>query len=194
MRPRDLIRTGLLGVALGASGLAAADETGSGFGRMLELPAHRALMATRGQDSSVLAPFETDGCSGGLSDVWRLAASQFPEFSEIHEQAPPWEVCCVIHDRAYHNGGDAQTPEASFSARLTADRALESCVVTVGKTRNAEFAARYDATPEQVNGAYATIGGAMYLAVRFGGAPCSGLPWRWGFGYPGCSVLQGQPD
>ena len=30
---------------------------------------------------------------------------------------------------------------------------------------------------------------AMFLAVRFGGGPCSGLPWRWGFGYLGCTIF-----
>ena len=30
-------------------------------------------------------------------------------------------------------------------------------------------------------------GELMYRAVRLGGAPCTGLPWRWGHGWPPCS-------
>lgn len=41
-------------------------------------------------------PFETDGCSGGLSLIWRLATGR----------PPPWEGACVDHDRAYWAGGD----------------------------------------------------------------------------------------
>lgn len=34
-------------------------------------------------------PFSTDGCSGGLSWLWRRAFAA----------APPWEGVCVDHDR-----------------------------------------------------------------------------------------------
>ena len=33
---------------------------------------------------------------------------------------------------------------------------------------------------------YEVIGDLMYRAVRIGGIPCSGLPWRWGYGWPEC--------
>ena len=29
----------------------------------------------------------------------------------------------------------------------------------------------------------------MYRAVRIGGGPCTGLPWRWGNGWPGCNPI-----
>lgn len=40
-------------------------------------------------------PFTTDGCSGGMSKLWRL----------LFRKAPPWEDLCVTHDRAYWKGG-----------------------------------------------------------------------------------------
>ncbi len=159
----------------------------SSFGRALELPAHRALIA--GRAGVTADPFETDGCSGGLSDVWRLVADQFPGFAKTYDSTPPWESCCVTHDVAYHNGVNAPDAGASFSARLVADQTLEACVVDMGHTRRKELAVVYGITPGQVETAYATIGGAMFWAVRFGGGPCTGLPWRWGFGYPDCSIL-----
>ncbi|MFT7594643.1 MAG: hypothetical protein ACI8R4_001966 [Paracoccaceae bacterium] len=157
--------------------------------RALELPSHRVLMTRIARPGTLLAEFETDGCSGGLSDAWRLVASQFPDFAATYNDIPPWESCCVIHDRAYHNAGGAQTPEASYGARLLADKALEQCVVQTGIANRDEMAQTYGATPDQVVSAYGVIAGAMYLAVRFGGAPCSGLPWRWGFGFADCSIL-----
>lgn len=159
-----------------------------GVGRLAEMPAHRALMARVAATGAALAPFETDGCSGGLSSSWELVADRFPDFADVHEQAPPWESCCVVHDRAYHDAGGATGAGASFDARLAADTALRACVIDTGETRIDQVAAVYDVPPDQVRAAYRTIAGAMYLAVRFGGGPCSGLPWRWGFGYAHCAL------
>ena len=173
--------------AIAAALVWAAPVAAQDLGRAVELPAHRALMAVR--EGADLAPFVTDGCSGGLSHGWELVADAFPGFAAAHKEAPPWEGCCVAHDRAYHRAGDADTAEASWQARLDADDALSACVSDTAGGRADALAALYDMTPAQVRGAYATIAGAMYLAVRFGGGPCSGLPWRWGNGYPSCTLL-----
>ncbi len=155
--------------------------------RGVELPAHRALMDSRGDAD--LIPFESDGCSGGLSSSWRLIADTFPKFSALYQAQPPWENCCVTHDRAYHNAGGAQSAGDSFDARLTADDALRSCVKAHGESHAEDYALQYDMTPDQIRSVHSITAEAMYMAVRFGGGPCSGLPWRWGFGYPGCSVF-----
>jgi len=192
--PRGAIRKGIaLALVLGAGSAGAVfaqvEADDSGLSRMLELRAHRALMARIAGSGAKLSAFETDGCSGGLSDTWRLVADQFPDFAETFQELPPWEFCCVIHDRAYHNAGGAKTPEASYGARLVADRALEQCVAEVGVANRDQMAMTYGTTSDQVVSAYGVIAGAMYLAVRFGGGPCSGLPWRWGFGFADCSIL-----
>lgn len=171
--------------------LLAAPAVAQDLGRAVELPAHRALMTAR--DGAALAPFESDGCSGGLSAGWTLLADTFPEFATAHQTEPPWEACCVTHDRAYHDAGGAGTAGESWQARLDADRALEQCVAGTAGARSSELAALYGMTEAQVRGAYQTVARAMYLAVRFGGGPCTGLPWRWGFGYPGCTPLGGAP-
>ncbi|MCU9850078.1 ATP-binding protein [Defluviimonas sp. WL0024] len=177
------MRATALAVALLALPVAAQDEP-STFLRALELPAHRSLMAKiRGAN---LAPFESDGCSGGLSTSWRVVADLFPDFADMHDDAPPWEDCCVIHDRAYHDAGGAADAEASFEARLGADAALRACVIAKGQTRREELAERYNVAPDTIDRAYLAVAEAMYNAVRFGGQPCLNLPWRWGFGYPKC--------
>lgn len=155
--------------------------------RGIEMPAHRALMAQIGEAEPT--PFETDGCSGGLSASWRLVADLIPSFATLYENNPPWEYCCVTHDRAYHNAGGATKAGDSFDTRLRADEALHVCVEQHGDAHAEEYAERYGVTPEQVRTAHSITADAMYMAVRFGGGPCSGLPWRWGFGYPGCSVF-----
>lgn len=162
--------------------------------RALEEPGHTALMTLVARPGSTLAPFETDGCSGGLSDAWQLAARQFPDFALVHESSPPWENCCVTHDAAYHDAAGALDVRASFAARLTADKILKSCVVATGTERVDEIVATYQVSPAQIETAYAAIAQAMFVAVRLGGAPCSGLPWRWGYGYPSCSVFTGAFD
>lgn len=153
--------------------------------RPLEMPGHRALMAAR--TTAELTPFATDGCSGGLSSSWQLVADKFPDFAAIHQDRPPWESCCITHDRAYHNAGGARQADGSYDARLHADEELRLCVISSADIRKDELATLYDVTPQAVQSAYETIAAAMYLAVRFGGGPCSGLPWRWGFGYPSCT-------
>ena len=168
--------------------LTAAPAFAQDFMRSIEMPAHRALIAQSA--ASELTPFETDGCSGGLSTSWRFVADTFPSFGALYEAHPPWEYCCVTHDRAYHNAGGATRAEDSFDARLSADDTLRACVKQHGDDHAEDYADRYDMTPDQIRAAHSITAEAMYAAVRLGGGPCSGLSWRWGFGYPGCSVFQ----
>ncbi len=173
----------LLLVLVGLASPAAAQD----LMRSVEMPSHQALIAQRGEVDPV--PFETDGCSGGLSASWRWVADTFPQIGELYQEHPPWEDCCVTHDRAYHNAGGASLPEQSYDARLSADEALRACVIRHGDTHAEDYAAQYGMTPEQVRSVHSLTADAMFGAVRFGGGPCSGLPWRWGFGYPGCFVF-----
>lgn len=140
--------------------------------RQAELWAHDRLMgvAQGGQP----AAFVSDGCSGGMSALWQELSARFPAAAEEWGERPPWEQCCVAHDRAYHNAGGARTSEESFAARLTADRTLRACVI--------------ENESERANSDVTALAEAMYVAVRAGGGPCTGLPWRWGYGYPVCHL------
>lgn len=177
----------LLILALSASTPSWSESSDWTFQRQIELPAHRSLLADL--EDAELAPFETDGCSGGLSMAWRTVASAFPDFAQVHEDLPPWEACCVIHDRAYHNAGGATSPDASFDARLAADETLRACVIDEGAARRRFLAEIYGVSPESIDRAYSGVAEAMFAAVRFGGGPCTGTPWRWGFGFPHCSPI-----
>lgn len=152
-----------------------------------EFEAHRALQRTRDRDGVVLNDFTTDGCSGGQSMIWGFVADAFPGFKTRFQDLPPWESCCVTHDAAYHNAGASLTAFDSFQARLSADEALQSCVVETGKLDELGFAQAYDLTSQDVQAAYKSIARSMYYAVRLGGGPCTGLAWRWGYGYPNCT-------
>ncbi len=173
-------------VFVATSGMAQEQGPFGGVSRSLEMPAHRSLVSLMKAADSALAPFETDGCSGGMSWSWRVVADVFPDFEAAQGAHPPWETCCVTHDRAYHDATGAKEAEASFDARLAADTALKLCVADPGAEEIDRIAAEYQVPKERVFLAYSLIADAMYNAVRFGGGPCSGLPWRWGFGYPGC--------
>jgi hypothetical protein len=175
----------LASVLVGSAGA----QEANGFGalqRKMEMPAHRSLMGVIEAPDSALAPFETDGCSGGMSSSWRVVADLFPDFAAAQGDAPPWEPCCVTHDRTYHDAGGARTALESFEARLAADEALRQCVAAPSENEVTNVAARYEVDPDRVRFAYTLVADSMFNAVRFGGGPCSGLPWRWGFGYPGC--------
>lgn len=68
---------------------------------------------------------------------------------------PPWNDCCVEHDRAYWQGGSARK-------RRRADAALLACVATNGHP------------------VWAIL---MWAAVRIGGHPYWPTRWRWGYGH-----------
>jgi hypothetical protein len=76
--------------------------------------------------------FVSDGCSGGMSAAWRFFLNS----------PPPWEGCCVEHDRRYWAGGTA-------AQRREVDAQLLACVAAKGHPL------------------WAIV---MWMAVRIGGA------------------------
>lgn len=158
----------------------------SGVQQALEMPAHRLLIGVIQAPDARLEPFTTDGCSGGMSGGWRYLAAISQDFADAYSDQPPWQECCVIHDLKYHDAGGADDAVSSFLARLAADEELRACVVATGQPSLDQLAERYSTSPERVETAYALIASSMFNAVRLGGGPCSGLSWRWGYGYPGC--------
>jgi hypothetical protein len=166
----------------GAAG--AQDNSVAAALKRLELPAHQRLMRLIETPGTSLAPFATDGCSGGMSAAWSLTDRLFPNLET--GPSPPWESCCITHDRAYHDAGVARTADESYDARLAADTGLRSCVLEFGLANLDKLAVRYATSEEEIRQGYEVLSSAMFDAVRLGGAPCSGLSWRWGYGYPNC--------
>ena len=166
-----------------------ADE-GSGFDeqiKKIELNRQSKLLAKITAPTSTLATFTSDGCSGGLSVGWQYMAGKISAFESIHGEHPPWQSCCVSHDEIYHSGAlQNDSSSMSFNRRKEADTQLKTCVIETGKTRSSVLLTEYDVTAAELETIYQTIGELMYRAVRLGGMPCTGLPWRWGFGWPGC--------
>lgn len=179
----------LLQATIAAVFLASPITAQTAIERIIELPAHGRLETLRTDTNNTLAPFETDGCSGFQSQTWEFIASQIPSFETVHGKNPPWENCCVTHDRAYHIGGFDRTPSASFEARLKADEKLYACVIQTASDRDVELSQTYGMTTQQIKAAYTAIAKTMFLAVRLGGAPCTRLPWRWGYGYENCGFF-----
>jgi len=140
------------------------------------------LEQTRQAPDATLAPFASDGCSGGLSAGWQLLAEGSARFRTRYGDQPPWEACCVAHDRTYWQG----TTEDGYTLRQAADAQLRQCVIDTGNAQAVEIAPALEKTPDDVKALFAQAAELMYVAVRIGGGPCSGLPWRWGFGWPQC--------
>lgn len=140
------------------------------------------LSVVQNRPDATLAPFSSDGCSGGLSRGWKYLSRRFPELADGFGDRPPWEACCVEHDRAYWRGNVLD----GYAERKTADEALRRCVGERGVDLRDELAERWQVTPEEVQAAFDLAGQIMYGAVRIGGRPCTSLPWRWGYGWPAC--------
>ncbi|MEP4036887.1 hypothetical protein [Pseudophaeobacter sp.] len=179
-----------LGLLLAAPHAGKAEEAQMGrlsqWARDLELGTHAVLLERIADLAETPSEFTSDGCSGGLSESWRQVAGYWPGFAARYSKAPPFEPCCVTHDRAYHDITGARSAMASYDARLAADQALRLCVQQLAQEQGAELAWVYGVSPEVLQQAFWRLSQAMFYAVRFGGEPCSGLPWRWGYGYPNC--------
>jgi len=156
--------------------------------RQLELERHERLVLLKSEPGNTLAEFSTDGCSGGLTVGWEYLAGKIENFQKQHGTQPAWEHCCVAHDRRYHRGGPSKaTASESFDLRRQADLELRACVGETGTVRAPLLSEEYGLSVGQVMTLYDTIAELMYRAVRIGGVPCSGLPWRWGYGWPVCN-------
>lgn len=155
--------------------------------QQLEMGRHEQFLDVRRLPASRLNEFTTDGCSGGLSVGWEYLAERVESFHEKHGEEPAWQSCCITHDRAYHTGGgEVSSSQESFDARKQADLALKECVFQTGAARRLDLSREYGLTEEDVEKLYLVISHLMYRAVRIGGMPCTGLPWRWGYGWPEC--------
>ncbi len=158
--------------------------------RQLELRRHKGLAAVKADPNIQPNGFTTDGCSGGLSVGWVYLADKIGHLQSIHGATPPWESCCVTHDKRYHlAGGRQDTPAQSFEGRKEADLALRACVLDIGVQRSPMLRQQYGLSAREIELIYIAIGDMMYHAVRIGGVPCTSLPWRWGYGWPDCDGL-----
>ena len=150
---------------------------------LLEREQMRRLAAAQAKAGSEIDEFRSDGCSGGLSAAWQFLAETSPDFKRTAGDLPPWEHCCVAHDRHYWRGAT----DRGFEARLAADRELRACVLRTGVTEQQRLAQLLGLSPAEVLEAFDVVGEMMFRAVRLGGGPCTGLPWRWGHGWPECA-------
>lgn len=130
-----------------------------------------------------IQPFSSDGCSGGLSDAWSYMAQVIPAFRQQFGKQPPWQDCCVVHDRAYWQG----ETEQGYQRRLEADKALQACVEQTGIDSSAALSKRFAISQHEIEELFSVSAAMMYQAVRIGGKPCSYLSWRWGHGWPQCA-------
>ena len=157
--------------------------------RLEELSLER-LAHVQADPNQKLDPFVTDGCSGGMSDGWRYVAAVFPSFDAKFSSRPPWESCCVEHDRSYWRGETVD----GYAKRKKADQILKMCVTDTGQAMSEDLSEELNAAPAQIESAFAIAGELMYKAVRVGGKPCTIFSWRWGYGWPLCPILGRGPD
>ena len=150
----------------------------------LEKSQLKRLAAQQSRNGVHIAPFKSDGCSGGMSRSWQVLAQTLPPFAAHIGETPPWEHCCVAHDRDYWRG----ETEDGYEKREYSDAQLRSCVRMTGEQHGTEISASIKLTRKQIVDIINLTSELMYHAVRVGGGPCTGLPWRWGHGWPECSA------
>jgi len=146
--------------------------------------ANRMQQLEQAKTTHQLAPFASDGCSGNVSKNWRVVVEQMSEtsqsFAETFAGAEniPFEYACVEHDKTYHPG------EGGYVGRLQADLQLRSEIISYGIENAATIQTRTGLnTPEEAIFLYELLAEAIYRGVRLGGAPCTGEPYAWGYGY-----------
>jgi len=149
-----------------------------------QMEAKRITQLELTKQSHQLSTFTSDGCSGGISKNWATGIENFSslsnsiasEYSNLY--SVPFEAACVKHDRLYHAG------TGGYSGRLVADNQLRLDIMQYGIDRASEIQQRTGlARPEQAIYLYEVIAETVYRGVRLGGAPCTGEPYAWGYGY-----------
>jgi len=144
------------------------------------------------QINKEISPFTTDGCSGFQSQNWKLLAKTLPGFEKQFGNKPPWEYCCVEHDKAYWHGETVN----GYAKRKRADQILKQCVIDTGSTLSPQLSSKFNVSEERLQQLFSTTAELMHKAVRLGGLPCTLLPWRWGYGWNNCafSAISSIPD
>jgi len=165
-------------------GYTAVDEAIQEIEHELEAWRHDYLAQIQAHPGVRIKPFTTDGCSGGLSKGWQHMARVLPVFKRKFGKTPPWEACCVTHDRDYWQGESRH----GFTRRLQADQTLRQCVIDYGLTHSDEYARQFNLSKTAIEKHFAFTAELMYRAVRAGGMPCTILSWRWGYGWPYCQL------
>lgn len=140
------------------------------------------LHAVQTRPGVTIDEFRSDGCSGGLSESWKTLARVWPEMARAIGDEPPWEACCVAHDRDYWRGESID----GFEKRLRSDTRLRQCVENTGREQSAAIGQRLDIPRTEIDEIFELTAELMFRAVRLGGGPCTGLDWRWGHGWPRC--------
>ena len=111
-----------------------------------ELQRLERLAVIQAERHNKLADFVTDGCSGGMSEGWETFARYFPSFELYFGDKPPWESCCVEHDRRYWRG----EVEDGYVKRMQADKALKNCVSNTGRKMNESLSKKLGVAPENI--------------------------------------------
>ncbi|MCP4767185.1 MAG: hypothetical protein GY875_13030 [Gammaproteobacteria bacterium] len=180
---RSCLKSALLLLAICPVGLVAQNPLDAVV-ESLEREQMTRLAAQQKRPGIHIAAFRSDGCSGGMSQSWVFLADTLPKFVDYAGTQPPWEHCCVAHDRDYWRG----ETQNGFNKREQSDTQLRACVRTTGEQRGAEIAQTLSLPQQDVVDMINLTSELMYQAVRLGGGPCTGLPWRWGHGWPACSA------
>ncbi len=142
------------------------------------------LLAEVQAHAEQLVPFTTDGCSGGLSVGWKYLAKNYPSFAKKYGQSPPWEHCCVAHDKVYWKGEVIN----GYQMRKQADLTLRQCVINHGFANREKYAVQIGKTPQEIENFFNLAADLMYTSIRIGGRPCTVFSWRWGYGWPLCEL------
>lgn len=158
---KRLALLGLSGLLLAPLALA---DTLLGEG-MREIENFRMRQLQSVQNNGQLAAFNTDGCSGNLSRNWAWLAKSLPEFKEQFGQHPPWEDCCVEHDKSYWNGSAID----GYNQRVTADHELQQCVIATGVNLAPKLSVKHSISEDNVQRTFGLVADLMHKAVRLGG-------------------------
>lgn len=103
---------------------------------------------------ALFGPSSVEGVSIRLNPFKTDGCSSFPN-GRLSTRKNEWLHCCIAHDISYWIGG-------SREEKNLADQELRQCVEKVTNKSQAEL---------------------MEIGVEIGGAPQTGFPWRWGYGW-----------
>ncbi|MFT5398236.1 MAG: hypothetical protein ACI8XW_001026 [Gammaproteobacteria bacterium] len=107
---------------------------------------------------------------------------------KIRQTIAPLFFCCIACriGRLHQFISVLATTTNAHHAKAEADDELRSCANLWGVEKGDDWAKQLEVNRQEILGITRLTAELMYSAVRLGGAPCTGLPWRWGHGWPEC--------
>jgi hypothetical protein len=84
----------------------------------IEIGRHERFVERRAARDATLAPFRSDGCSGGLSSGWAFVSNAAPAVALFYDIVAKVESCRAVNSRRHETGSDRRLSSIALPKSL----------------------------------------------------------------------------